>query len=149
MERDALERKKNSMKMWICNHYAESSKYSPPDSKFYYLFPADAHVERSLENEDPQRGRVGVFLHQGDKVMVGYASFFDHGGLDAFPDEDDWREHSKFQGAEIWKLLIRAGSHYHFNPETDPFCAGTGKIRPNRRPNEKTKTYTSQYALEA
>ena len=149
MERDALERKKNSMKLWICNHYAESAKYSAPDVKFYYLFPADAHIERSLESEDPQRGRVGVFLHQGDKVMVGYASFFDHGGLDAFPDQDDWREHSKFQGAEIWKLLIRAGSHYHFNPETDPFCAGTGKIRPNRRPNEKTKTYTSQYALEA
>ena len=76
--------------------------------------------------------------------MVGYASFFDHGGLDAFPDQDDWREHSKFQGVEIWKLLIRAGSHYHFNPETSPFCADTPK-RPNRRPNAQS----SQYALEA
>ena len=144
MERDALERKKNSMKMWICNHYAESNKYSAPDVKFYYLFPSDAHIERSLESEDPQRGRVGVFLHHGDKVMVGYASFFDHGGLEAFPDQDDWREHSKFQGVEIWKLLIRAGSHYHFNPETSPFCADKPK-RPNRRPNAQT----SQYALEA
>lgn len=140
MERDALERKKNSMKMWICNHYAESNKYSAPDVKFYYLFPSDAHITE----ENPQRGRVGVFLHQGDKVMVGYASFFDHGGLEAFPDEDDWREHSKFQGAEIWKLLIRAGSHYHFNPETSPFCADKPS-RPNRRPNAQT----SQYALEA
>lgn len=76
--------------------------------------------------------------------MVGYASFFDHGGLDAFPDEDDWREHSKFRGVEIWKLLIRAGSHYHFNPETSPFCADKPK-RPNRRSNAQT----SQYALEA
>ena len=139
MEREALERKKNSMKMWICNHYAESIKYGV-GNKFHYLFPSDAHIE----SEDPQRGRVGVFLHQGDKVMVGYASFFDHGGLDAFPDQEDWREHSKFQGAEIWKLLIRAGSHYHFNPETSPFCADTPK-RPNRRPNAQT----SQYALEA
>ena len=144
MEREALERKKNSMKMWICNHYAESSKYRTPDIKFYYLFPADAHIERSLENEDPQRGRVGVFLHTGEKVMVGYASFFDHGGLDAFPDEDDWREHSKFQGVEIWKLMIRSGSHYHFNPETSPFCADKPS-RPNRRLNAQT----SQYALEA
>ena len=61
--------------------------------------------------------------------MVGYASFFDHGGLEAFPDQDDWREHSKFQGAEIWKLLIRAGSHYHFNPETSPFCAIHRNVR--------------------
>ncbi len=140
MEREALERKKNSMKMWICNHYAESSKYSSPDSKFYYIFPADSYIT----SENPQRGRVGVFLHTGDKVMVGYASFFDHGGLDAFPDEDDWREHSKFEGVEIWKLMIRAGSHYHFNPETSVHCVG----HPSKSTTQM-KTQSSQYALEA
>ena len=120
--------------MWICNHYAASKARTSPCVKFYYLFPEDAHVERSLENEDPQRGRVGVFvfLYTGDKVMVCYASFSPNGDLVAFPDEDDWTKHTKFEGVELWKLLIRAGSHYHFNPETSPFCDVIPK-RPNRR----------------
>jgi len=144
VNKEAFERKKNSMKMWICNHYAGSSKYSGSDSKFYYLFPSDSHIERSLENKDPQSGRVGVFLHDGEKVTVGYASFFDHGGEDSFPDQDEWTEWTKFEGVQIWKLLVNAGSHYHFNPQTSVHCAG----HPSKSTTQM-RTQSSQYALEA
>lgn len=130
--------------MWIYNHYTVSLTWTSPCVKFYYLFPEDAHVK----SEDPQHGRVVVFYDEDDKVMVGYASFSPNGDLVAFSDEADegyWTEHTKFEGVELWKLLIRAGSHYHFNPETGTFCGAVTPKRPNRRPNAQT----SQYALEA